>query len=221
MRPPVRPTLPAVAALLALGLGLAIVLGSTGGHSTRGPSPSPSSAPEGATGTSGFSGAALPAGLAAPDWILADLSGRPVALSGFRGRVVILAFLSPTASGASPLIAQQIRGALDDLGNPMGVAAVAISVDPGLDSPARVRAFVRRASLSERLNYLTGSHAQLRRIWRAYHVVPLAAGHARFDSAATVLLIDRHGDERVLFGLEQLTPEGLAHDAARLLRGDS
>jgi hypothetical protein len=31
-----------------------------------------------------------------------------------------------------------------------------------------------------------------------------------------VLLIDRAGDERVQFGLEQLTPESLIHDIGKL-----
>jgi hypothetical protein len=34
-----------------------------------------------------------------------------------------------------------------------------------------------------------------------------------------VLLIDRAGDERVQFGLEQLTPESLIHDIGKLQRG--
>ncbi len=216
MRPPPRPLLLAMAALLAAGLGLVIVLGGTDGHSTRGPSRSPSSSPEGLASASGFAGAALPAGVAAPGWMLTDSNGRRVALSAFRGRVVILAFLSPTTSGASPLIAQQIRGALDDLGNPKTVAAAGISADPALDSPARVSGFLARASLTGRLTYLTGSPAQLRPVWRAYHVVPLTAGRARFESAATVLLIDGRGDERVEFGVEQLTPEGLTHDVQAL-----
>ncbi len=219
MRPPLRSLLLALATLLAVGVGLAIVLGGTDGPTPRGPSLSPSSTPEGFTSASGFAGAALPAGIAAPAWTLADPRGRRVALSGLRGRVVILAFLSPTASGASPLIAQQIRGALDDLGNPATVAAVAIGADPALDSPARVNAFLARASLTGRLTYLTGSPAQLRVIWRAYHVVPLTAGRARFEGAATVLLIDGRGEERVEFGVEQLTPEGLAHDVEALRAG--
>jgi hypothetical protein len=31
-----------------------------------------------------------------------------------------------------------------------------------------------------------------------------------------VLLVDRAGNERVVFGLEQLTPESLAHDVETL-----
>jgi hypothetical protein len=34
-----------------------------------------------------------------------------------------------------------------------------------------------------------------------------------------VLLIDPHGRERVEFGVEQLTPEGLAHDVEQLQAG--
>src|SRR5438270_590721 len=63
-----------------------------------------------------------------------------------------------------------------------------------------------------------GAPASLRAVWRAYTVTPAAAGRAAFDRAATVRLLDRSGRERVLFGLEQLTPEGLAHDIRKLAR---
>jgi protein SCO1/2 len=215
VRPPLRPTLLVLATLLALGLALALLLGATSGNSTRGPS-SPSNS-SGSTSASGFDGAALPAGIAAPAWTLADQNGRRVASSSYRGEVLILTFLAPTATGVSPLIAQQIRGALDDLRRP--APAVSISADPALDTAARVRDFLAQASLSGRLTYLSGSPAELRPIWRAYHVAPLSAGRAQFENAAIVLLIDRRGYERVLFGVEQLTPESLAHDVERL-RGE-
>jgi protein SCO1/2 len=165
----------------------------------------------------GFDGAALPTGIVAPGFALSDQQGRRVALSEYRGRVVILTFLSATPTGASSLIAQQIRGALDDVGRP--VPAVAISADPAADTPARVRSFLARASLSGRMEYLTGTPAQLRALWRAYRVTPMRAGRAAFDRAASVLLIDPRGRERVVFGIEQLTPEGLAHDVQRLQAG--
>jgi protein SCO1/2 len=120
------------------------------------------------------------------------------------------------------LIAQQIRGALDDLERP--VPALALTANPAADTPAHIRRFLSEASLLGRLTYLTGPPARLRPIWRAYHVVPVsgsanggAGGRTRaFDRAATVILIDPQGRERVVFGVEQLTPEGLAHDVQRL-----
>jgi protein SCO1/2 len=163
-----------------------------------------------------FDGARLPPGVVAPAWTLTDQAGRRVALSDYRGQVAILTFLSPTATGASPLIAQQIRGALDDLAQPIPVLAV--SADPALDTPGRIRGFIAQAGLAGRLEYLTGTTAQLKPIWHAYRVTPRSAGRATFDRAATVLLIDPRGHERVVFGIEQLTPEGLAHDV-RMLRG--
>jgi protein SCO1 len=216
MRLPLRLTLLALLALLALGLILVLVLGGTRQSATREPTPpsSLSSSAAGAISTSGFAGAALPGGIVAPAWTLTSASGERVSLSDYRGRVLILTFLTPTA-GVSQLIAQQIRGALDDLGG-HPVPAVAISVAPQLDARTRIERFLAANALSGRLTYLTGSAARLRSIWSAYHVVPLAAGRARFENAATVLLIDARGDERVLFGAEQLTPQGLAHDVQRL-----
>jgi hypothetical protein len=45
----------------------------------------------------------------------------------------------------------------------------------------------------------------------------MSAGKSASEAATTVLLIGRTGAERDAFGLEQLTPESLAHDI-RLLR---
>jgi protein SCO1 len=217
MRPSLRSTLLALATLLLLGLALVVILGGTAGDSAHNPSLSQSSASTGSASVTGFDGAALPGGIVAPGWTLTDQDGRRVELSGYRGQALILTFLSPTATGVSPLIAQQIRGALDDLAHP--VPALAISADPALDTPARIRGLLAQASLSGRMTYLTGTQAQLQPIWRAYHVVPLSAGRAKFENAATVLLINQRGEERVLFGVEQLTPKGLAHDIERLRAG--
>jgi protein SCO1/2 len=199
-------------AVAALGLIAAAIVIGTAGTSSRGSSPA--NAPAGTASQTGFDGAALPADTQAPGFALSDESGGRVTLSEYRGQVVILTFLASMASGASPLVAQQIRGALDELARP--VPAIAISADPTGDTPASVRRFLAEASLTGRMHYLTGTPAQLRPIWRAYRAVPLSAGSARFDSAAMVLLIDAHGRERVLFGVEVLTPGSLAHDIRKL-----
>jgi protein SCO1/2 len=166
-----------------------------------------------AAGT-GFAGAALPAGLPASDFTLEDQSGRRVSLAGYRGQVVILAFVSSTCGATCILIAQQIRGALDELPRPVPVLFV--SVDPRADTAAHVRRFLGRVALTGRASYLSGPPAALRPIWRAYGVVPLTSNRAAFERAASVLLLDRNGRRRVVFGVEQLTPEGVAHDVRKL-----
>ncbi|MGH2855242.1 MAG: SCO family protein [Solirubrobacteraceae bacterium] len=168
----------------------------------------------GALSATGFDGALLPGNLRPREFTLTDQYGRRVSLHDFRGRVTILTFLYTASRTTAPLIAQQVRGALDEL--PRDVPALAVSVDPAGDTPARIRAFLRRNSLTGRLRYLTGTPAQLRAAWRAYAVVPASAGAAAYERGAFVVLLDRAGAERVDFPLEELTPEALAHDVRRL-----
>jgi protein SCO1/2 len=164
--------------------------------------------------STGFAGAALPTSLPVRDFTLEDQYGRRVSLTGYRGQVVILAFMSSTCGATCILLAQQIRGALDELPRPVPVLFV--SVDPRADTGARVRRFLQRVALTGRVRYLSGSSAALRPIWRAYGIVPVTSDRAAFERAASVLLLDRDGRERVVFGVEQLTPEGVAHDVRKL-----
>ncbi len=167
------------------------------------------------TGSSGFEGAALPPGTLAPPFALTDQRGRTVALSDYRGRVVVLAFVYARCGAPCMLVAQQVRGALDELATPPAV--VFLSAAPRRDDPASVAAFLARASLTGRVEYLSGPPAPLRAALRAYRVTPARPG-ARFEPPASLALVDGAGHERVLFGLEQLTPESLAHDI-RALQG--
>jgi protein SCO1 len=223
---------------LVLALVLILILGS--GSSSHSPSNILSTttnteghaANPGESSVSGFDGAALPAGVRAQPFTLTALStptsvpvpvltGQPagpsVSLSAFRGQVVVIAFLYSTCGSTCTLIAQQIRGALNELPHPPTVLIV--SADPAADTRASVERFLSQVSLAGRVYYLTGSPAQLRAVWHAYRVTPASAGRAAFDAAATVYLVDPTGFERVEFGSEQLTPEGLAHDIGRLQTG--
>jgi protein SCO1/2 len=206
MRPQPRIALLALATVAALALAVAAILDRSSGGSP--------SASAGASATSGFDGAGLPTPARARDFTLTDQSGQTVSLSRYRGQVTVLAFLYSTCGSTCVLIAQQIRGALDELADPVPV--LFLSVDPGADTPARISSFLARVSLTGRALYLSGSRARLRPIWRAYGVVPPTASRAAFERSAAVLLLDRSGRERVIFQLEQLTPESLAHDIGKL-----
>jgi protein SCO1 len=165
-------------------------------------------------GSTGFDGAALPAGIVAPSFTLTDQRGRSISLDQFRGRVTLLTFLYSTCGAACVLIAQQIRGALDELRDP--VPTLIVSANPRADTPASVGRFLGEVSLTGRVHYLTGPPSRLRRIWRAYRVIPASAGRKAFALHASVLLIDARGNERVVYQQEQLTPEALAHDIGKL-----
>jgi protein SCO1/2 len=205
--------------VLVLGLVLAC-LASGCGSGGSGTTATSSSTPTGAQtpSASDFDGAALPVGAPAPaNFTLPDLTGggAPISLSSYRGRVTIVAFPYSRCGATCVVIAQQIRGALDEL--PQPVPVLLISADPSADTPARAGRFLAQASLSGRASYLSGTLAQLREVWRSFRVVPASAGRAAFDRSASVFVLDRSGHERVIFQLEQLTPEALSHDVRKLL----
>jgi protein SCO1/2 len=200
----------ALVAVPAVAIALVAILAASSGHGGAS-STAPSSE---ATTSSGFDGAALSPSPTAPGFTLTDQHGRTVSLSSLRGQVTVLTFLYSTCGATCVLIAQQIRGALDELPHPVPVLIV--SADPSADTPSRVRGLLAQASLTGRVRYLTGSPAQLRAVWRAYRVHPPGAGRAAFDRYAFLLLLDARGRERVLFEPDVLTPESLAHDIRRL-----
>ncbi len=228
VRPQLRFVLAAVSAALAIALVVAIVLGgSPGGSSSR--STTPNGSRDG-----GFDGAAFPVGVRAHDFTLTDQYGRSVSLSAYRGQVVVLALLPASALQGVPsrvstdcracvLVAQQVRGALDELEShppaKPGVRVVFVSATSRANARARVGRLLEETSLSGRVEYLTGTPTDLRPVWRAYGVTPASGGRSASEAATTVLLIDRTGAERVAFGLEQITPEGLAHDIRLLKAG--
>jgi protein SCO1/2 len=155
----------------------------------------------------GFEGALRPKGIPPADFALRDQDGRAVRLSDYRGRPVILTFMYSTCRDTCPLTAQQIRIALDQLG--ADVPTLAVSVDPANDTPLNAKRFLAKQSLTGRMRFLLGDRAQLAPIWKSYFIQPQGKG---FDHSAYVLLIDRRGVQRVGWPVDQLRPEGLAHD---------
>jgi cytochrome oxidase Cu insertion factor (SCO1/SenC/PrrC family) len=208
-----RPALVA-AGLVVLAIAAALVAANAG----SGKAGSQSSGVQSAAQGSGFDGATLPAGVAAPSFTLRDQSGREVSLRDYRGRAVVLAFPYSTCGATCVVIAQQIRGALNELEeqHAHAPAVLFVSADPAADTREHVARFLAEVGLAGRVRYLTGGLEQLQAIWRAYRVRPASDGRAVFDEYASVLLVDARGAERVLFQSEELTPESLSHDIAKL-----
>jgi protein SCO1/2 len=161
-----------------------------------------------------FEGALLPKGLRAPEFALQNQDGEPIRMRDLRGRPVIVTFLYTTCEESCPGQAQVIKGALDDLGH--DVPAIAIAVDPRRDTPERARAFLAEQHMTGRLDFVLGSRAQLRPLWKGYAIQPQledAEHQARFT------IVDRRGFQRIGFPLGKATPERLAHDV-RVLEGE-
>jgi protein SCO1/2 len=168
--------------------------------------------------TDGFAGAQLPPAIKPADFTLSDQDGKTVRLSDYAGRVVILTFLYSTCQDTCPLIAQQIRGALDQLGRGV-VPALAVSVDPTADTQLNAQRFLFKQSVVGRMRFLLGTRAQLEPIWRSFAIQPQSTtATTRSDHSVDTILLDKAGRPTVGYQADELTPEALAHDVRRLER---
>ena len=161
-----------------------------------------------------FAGSRLPPGVRAPDFELTDERGERVAMSDFRGETVIVTFLYTNCDETCPPAAQQVKGALNELGE--DVPALAIAVDPPRDTSASARAFLSEQRMLGRMRFVLGTRAQLEPVWRGYAIRPQAADA---EHQGRIVIVDGRGHQRIGFPIDQATPERIAHDV-RLLQDD-
>jgi protein SCO1/2 len=156
---------------------------------------------------SAFEGAVIPAGVRAPNFKLRDQRGRRVTMKEYRGRPVVVTFLYSHCHDTCPIQAQQIKGALDQLGH--DVPALAISVDPSHDTPKSVDRFDSAQGVGHRLRWVLGRTSQLRPLWEGYNTTSQLPSQ---EHLARLVLVDKAGFQRIGYPSQQVTPERLAHD---------
>jgi protein SCO1 len=160
--------------------------------------------------SSKFEGAVMPQGVRAPDFDLRDQDGRAISMRALRGRPVIVAFLYTTCRDTCPAQANQVRGALDDLGH--DVRVVGVSVDPANDTRDRAKTFLLEQSMTGRMDFLLGSRAELEPVWKAFGIAPQTKGR---DHSSYTVIVDAQGRQRIGFPQSELTPSRLASDLAK------
>jgi protein SCO1/2 len=202
-----------IAAVLAVGVvvGVAGALLSSGAAKPR---------PAGG----GLRGTIPPAGLVrrgAPAFRLEDArTSRPLDSRTLLGHPYAITFLYTRCPDICPLIGQELRIALGELGSrSRDVSVVAISVDPRGDTRPAVRAWLERQGQPANFHYLIGSRAQLAPIWSRYYVAPQITGRPETSThTATVWLVDARGRMRESYAAgSAVAPKDLAHDLARLI----
>ena len=163
----------------------------------------------------GYEGALMPPNVPMADFNLSDQSGTPVSLEDLKGSTSVVTFLFTDCKDVCPLTAQQIRGALDNIGT--DVPVVAISADPANDTPSKVNSWLRSQQLEGRMRWGLGTPAAVQATWQAWGV---AGQTAKSDHSAYVFLLDRDGRRCVSWPTAHLTPEGLTHDLKLLISRD-
>ncbi len=200
-------------ALLALVLGVGIVAlvtigGSSGAQTQRT-----------AAHAASFDAAALLTPVApAPPLALRNYLGQPVNIHSYRGKAVLVTFLYTSCPDICPLIASNLRGALNLLGPAASkVQVIAVSVDPRGDTPNAVAAFLASHGMTGRMQYLLGSAKQLARVWKAWGVgSERDAEHPEFvNHSGLVYGITGSGKRLTLYD-SSFQPSAIAHDVPLL-----
>ncbi len=160
-----------------------------------------------------FEGALMPEGVRAPDFRLRNQEGEPVSMRSLRGQPVVVTFLYTHCQDTCPIQAQTVRGALDQLGH--DVPALAVAVDPPNDTPQSARRFLAEQRASGRIDFVLGSRAELRPLWKGFAIRPQSVTE---EHQARLTLVDARGFQRVGYPGAEATPERLAHDLRLLER---
>jgi protein SCO1/2 len=149
----------------------------------------------GGSSSASYRGSRPPADVKLPGFSLRDQSGSLVRSKDLGGKVVLVTFLDSACREACPPAAVDIGRAVRMLTpeQRQDVVALAISVDPRVDSPSRVRAFLRRRHADGELSFLLGTVRQLRPVWNAFHILPAVDSGDSDVHTILVEIYDRDG----------------------------
>jgi cytochrome oxidase Cu insertion factor (SCO1/SenC/PrrC family) len=161
----------------------------------------------------------------APDFTLTNQFGRPVSLSSFRGKVTILAFNDAECSTICPLTTEALVDAENMLGaTGSQVQLLGVDANPKATAVEDVLSYSQLHGMLYQWQYLTGSLAQLRSVWKAYSV-GVTISQNQTDHEPAIFIIDSHGKLAKLY-LTQLAytaigqlAQLLAQEVSSLLPG--
>ncbi len=129
----------------------------------------------------------------APDIKLANQFGQPMSLSQFRGKVVILAFSDSECTTVCPLTTQSMVLAKELLGKAgESVQLLGVDANPDATKVSDVMSYSRAHGMVNQWDFLTGSLAQLKAVWKSYNIeVQIEAG--QIDHTPALYVINQRG----------------------------
>ena len=135
----------------------------------------------------------------APDIKLVNQFGQPMSLSQFRGKVVLLSFEDSECTTVCPLTTQSMLEAKQMLGAAGDhVQLLGVDANPTATSVSDVLAYSRAHGMVNQWDFMTGSLAQLKSVWGAYHIaVQIEKG--QIDHTPALFVIDQRGREQKLY----------------------
>ncbi len=142
-------------------------------------------------------------GRIAPGFTLTDETGKHVSLKQYRGKVVILSFVDAECQTICPLTTQAMLDAKHALGAAgKDVQLLGVNVNWKSTQIEDVLNYTQLHGLSGQWHFLTGSLAQLQRVWKHYGVNEKALmdeDSNAIDHVAALDVIDPQGRLRTLY----------------------
>jgi protein SCO1/2 len=142
----------------------------------------------------------------APEFSLRDTSGKPVRLSEYQGRVVLLAFVFTTCPGVCPLISKQMSALQESLKQEglFGRRAnlVSVTVDPETDTAAVLARYAKTYGADPAgWRFLRETPEKTKPVLKAYDEWTKLLPKGELDHPARVYLIDQRGNIREIYSL--------------------
>jgi cytochrome oxidase Cu insertion factor (SCO1/SenC/PrrC family) len=138
-------------------------------------------------------------GAPAPDIRLENQFGQRMALSQFRGKAVVLAFVDSECTTVCPLTTVSMVEAKELLGAAGShVQLLGVDANPQATSVADVMAYSRAHAMVNQWDFLTGTPPQLQATWRAYHIA-VQIQQGMIDHTPALFVIDPQGRERTVY----------------------
>jgi cytochrome oxidase Cu insertion factor (SCO1/SenC/PrrC family) len=138
-------------------------------------------------------------GLKAPDIKLVNQFGQSMSLSQFRGRVVILAFSDSECTTVCPLTTQSMVLAKELLGKAGdSVQLLGVDANPTATKVSDVMSYSRAHAMVNQWDFLTGSDAQLKAVWKSYNI-QVAIESGQIDHTPALYVINQQGTLEKLY----------------------
>lgn len=155
----------------------------------------------------------------APAFRHADARGGVLDTRSLAGTPYAVTFLYTDCPDTCPLIGQELRQAIELLGERGDeVAVVGVSVDPAGDTREAVNLWLDRLDLPRNFHYLIGSEDELKPTWDSYYAAPQEPGNPESSHSASIWMIDGEGRIRTKFSAGYpVPPADIAHDFEVLL----
>jgi cytochrome oxidase Cu insertion factor (SCO1/SenC/PrrC family) len=132
-------------------------------------------------------------GKQAPGFTLTNQFGEKMSLSQFKGHITLLSFEDPECTDVCPLTTQSMVLAKELLGSAgKSVQLLGVDANPDAVQVSDVKAYSQVHGLTNQWDFLTGSDAQLKAVWKSYGIaVQIADGS--IDHTPALYVINAQG----------------------------